>query len=448
MALSDLLNIQISIAAAKAQGFNGFGVPLILSHSPPAGFNPRTTRSYSSLTGVAVDYAATTPEYLAAQAFFSQTPQPPTLKIGAGTTKPTQQFSVSVPLVQANTNYNLNLIDTAGVTHLVSFASGATPSVASILSGLQTAITTLGLALNTAIVGGVTLTVTAQVAGTFWGLNVADLTLLAVAQTHADPGVAADLTAINAADSVWYFPIMLFPSTAVVQAVAAWAEPTGQKLYIQASLDSIIATTAKSGATDVAAVLQTAAYTRSSIWYNPFNTEFFDAGLIGVLATFAPGSYTAAWKTVAGVSPGQALTETWRTNILAKGANCYETIAQVNITEGATVAEGEYIDVVQFRDWLQNTMQIDLFNLFTSTPKVPYTDDGYGTVKAHLLADLQAGVDAGGLATFPKPSVSVPLASSRNAADRGARNFTGITFQGQLAGAVHAVNPLIGTLVQ
>ena len=61
-------------------------------------------------------------------------------------------------------------------------------------------------------------------AGDFFGIQVDDLDLLKCYQDHADPGVAADLTAIAKADRNWYGLVTLFNSEAIVLAAAAWVE--------------------------------------------------------------------------------------------------------------------------------------------------------------------------------------------------------------------------------
>ena len=48
---------------------------------------------------------------------------------------------------------------------------------------------------------------------------------------------------------------------------------------------------------------------------------------------------------------------------------------------GGKTGGGEWIDVIRFRDWLQNDMQVRVVNLLIVNPKIPYTDNGIGLGK-------------------------------------------------------------------
>jgi hypothetical protein len=80
LSVSDLVNVQVNVSPIAAQA-RGFGVLLIIGDSKVISAIERV-RTYSSLTGVAADFALTDPEYKAAQTYFAQIPQPTTLMIG------------------------------------------------------------------------------------------------------------------------------------------------------------------------------------------------------------------------------------------------------------------------------------------------------------------------------------------------------------------------------
>ena len=92
MPQSDIANVSISLQTGGLTQ-QGFGTGMLLGY--PTGWVERS-RTYSSITGVAADFAATTPEYKAANAYFSQTPRPEQLVIGRGALKPTMIFKVTV----------------------------------------------------------------------------------------------------------------------------------------------------------------------------------------------------------------------------------------------------------------------------------------------------------------------------------------------------------------
>jgi hypothetical protein len=83
---------------------------------------------------------------------------------------------------------------------------------------------------------------------------------------HADPGAAADLTAINLEDGSWYAILNMYNSKLMALAIAAWAEANG-KLYLCQAQDTPCEQTAAGGATDILASLKTAAYARTVGFY-------------------------------------------------------------------------------------------------------------------------------------------------------------------------------------
>lgn len=454
MALSDFINVQISIAAARATG-PGFGIPLILSSSATWA---NRVRSYSSAAGVAGDFAVTTPEYRSAAALFSQTPSVPIVKVGRANAVPTQAYSV-VPTAVNNTAYTVHIIDTAGVQHDATYTSTGAATLALIIGGLKTAIDAFGLALTTANVGpNVSLSITANAVGAWWSIWVDSSvtgTLMQITETEADPGYAADLGGINTEDANWYCLLSLFQSKAIIVAIDAWVEANGPKLYVARSEDGPIRDTALSGATDVAATLKGSAAFRTAVIYHAINHEMADAAFAGVFLPMISGSEMWAFKTLVGVTFDQA-TEGQRTNTLAKNANLVEQVASVNITNQGKVASGEWIDIVRFRDWLASDIAIRIYNVLVANSKISYDDDGIPKIAQCVKDSLKAGQRAGGIVKGdPDPNtptttynVSIPLAVNVSPSDHTARNLSLLSFSAKLAGAISTVNPLNGVITE
>lgn len=105
MPLSDIATINVTTTGAGVTRA-GYGVPLILSHT--AGWAERY-RTYSSLSAVNDDFAANTPEYLAAEAIFSQSPRVSRIVIGRAALVPTQKFSIGVNGIGTNTRYKVRV---------------------------------------------------------------------------------------------------------------------------------------------------------------------------------------------------------------------------------------------------------------------------------------------------------------------------------------------------
>ena len=115
---------------------------------------------------------------------------------------------------------------------------------------------------------------------------------------------------------------------------------------------------------------------------------------------------------------------------------------------------GEWIDIIRFRDWLKNNMQMGVFNLFVINPKVAYTDSGIGLIENAMKASLRRGQQIGGIAEdsfdengakTPGYTTSVPLAVTLSKEQKNNRNLPGCIFTAKLAGAIHATE-VKGTL--
>lgn len=94
---------QDSVGIARA----GFGIPLILSCN--ASF-PERVRLYTDLSGMAEDgFATTSPEYLAAQAMFSQSPHPETIAVGRAVGAPTLAYRLDISSVTEGATYTVTV---------------------------------------------------------------------------------------------------------------------------------------------------------------------------------------------------------------------------------------------------------------------------------------------------------------------------------------------------
>jgi hypothetical protein len=434
MPLSDIISMTISVQTLTvAQA--GFGVPLILSHT--ANWVERT-RSYTSDTAVLTDFASTTPEYKAAVKLFSQDPKPEKIMIGRAVNKPTQRWGIRVTQVLNNTAY---VVYVNGVP--ASFTSDANATNDEIITGVNAAITALVTSKpapsTTGTTGTITSVLTAAAPGDWHSIAVGDVNLLAIDQDHAEPGLAADLSAIKNENNSWYALVTLYNSKAYIQAAAAWVESNG-KLYGPTSQDTAIITTAyaNGSATDVATALRTSAYARTFVSYHPDNGAFLDAAWMGKCLPMAPGSETWKFKTLATV-PATSFTGTHQANLADKRCNYYYEVAGVNMTTEGIVSAGEFVDVVRFRDWLQARMMERIFARLVQLKKVSFTDAGVAIIEAEVRAQLSEGIEVGGLSDDPAPQVQVPRVANVSSADKGARRLTGIKFRAVLAGAIHSL---------
>lgn len=429
MALSDIVTVNItstSVGVTQA----GFGVPLLLSAN--AAWPTERVRFYTDVTGVAADFATTTPEYKAATAVFSQNPKVKRIAIGKLALKPTQRRTIT-PTAVNDAVYRVRVGST-----IHSFTADASATAAEIVTGLI-ALINAGTDTLTAT-GTTTLVLTGNTPGAWDDVEILDRSLMSLEQDHADPGVATDLDAIKLYDNTWYAIYNPYNSRAMGLAIAAWTE-ANEKLFILDTQDTPVENVAVGSATDVAATAKTSAYFRTSVWYHPSTGSMFGAALLGNLLPDEPGSETWAFKTLAGVA-AVSMSATQRLNVHNKYANTYQTEAGVNVTEGGKVAGNEWIDVIRLRDWTKARMQERVFALKVGNRKVPYTDFGANMIGGAVRSVLADGVKNKGYASY---AVEVGKVADEAALDRQNRIYKGCKWSAVLAGAIH-VTEINGTV--
>lgn len=443
MPLSDHVQLTITTTAVGLQQ-PGYGVPLILSAS--AAWSNRV-RFYTSLSGVSTDFPVTSsPEYLSASALFSQTPAPSQIAIGRLTNLPTQQYVINVQTVRNTYAYGVNVAGQGVTTTATSFTSSGGATNDTIVTGIVAALNAVTganyTAASTGSVGSKVCTVTANAAGNWFSLEINSPNItsddLRIKQTHADPGVAADLNAILLETSAWYAVWSNFNSNAVGAAIAAWTEANGAHIFIcQSNETGSIQTTVGNG--DLIDTLHTSAYTRTMGAYHPSPVSMFGAAWFGRVLPIQAGSESWKFKTLNGV-PAVQLTATHRTNLVARNGNSYQNISGLNITWEGTDANGGFMDVIRGIDYLSSDMQSRVFLVLTGQNKVPYTDQGISQIAAAVRASLKNAQQLNILSTSVDPVVTVPTAASlAGTTQKASRILPYVQFSATLAGAIHDV---------
>ena len=163
---------------------------------------------------------------------------------------------------------------------------------------------------------------------------------------------------------------------------------------------------------------------------------------------YQAGSETWALKRLAGVT-ASTMSATLEGQFLEQNASLFARhSSDLSVTRGGKVAAGEWIDVIRFRDWLQDAMQTNLVTMLVNRPKLPYTDEGLEVIAATMIKTLQEGVRAGGVIDWrddgegnqvPGYDVSVPRAAEVPFNIKASR-VANVGFTAYLTGAVHAVN--------
>lgn len=282
-----------------------------------------------------------------------------------------------------------------------------------------------------------TYTLTADVAGTPYSLSY-DTNQSTPIPTPTDT-ITNDLVAIMAENNNWYGLILTSRTQADQEEAASWAE-SNKKFSGYGSNDVNTIDQSLSGdTTSLAKKLKDASYVRSFVIYHPDAATIYpESAVFGQILPRDPGSYTVMFKSLAGIAVVY-LTDTQSTNARDKNCMIYTEIGGANITQEGQTAEGEYIDVIIFIDWLEARMTENVYSRFVNLPKIPFTDAGIAIVEAELKAVLQLGVDRTGIAEDPAFTVTVPLAASVSTTDKANRLLPDVEFEATLAGAIHAV---------
>lgn len=426
MSLESIVNVTISRETASVSRA-GFGVALVL------GINKGVlalSEEFTTLSSVLLKFNSASLEYAAAQALFAQSPGPTKIRIGRRDTSDTTVITVDTAV--DNTDYTCEINGTE-----FKINSGGSATIASIALALVTAIN-LGSEPVTALdnVDG-TYDLDADVASAPYTVltDVRQSSAFATGQTPAE-----DMADIQQESDDWYGLLYTDRTEADVLAIAAWTEAVKKVFGTSTDDADTVDTTDAADTTTLVAQLKAAGYARTFAFYHVnAATAFPEAALFGTILPLDPGSYTAAYKLLSGITV-DTLTETQQTNALAKNCNIYLTVGGRNLTKNGTVSEGEWLDNIIGIDWTQTRMIERIFGVLVTVPKVPFTDEGITGIEGEVVAQLQDGQAVGFLAIDPPYVTNVPKASEISAQSKALRTFDGMTWSATLANAIHIVD--------
>lgn len=170
---------------------------------------------------------------------------------------------------------------------------------------------------------------------------------------------------------------------------------------------------------------------------------------------------TMKFKTEPGVR-AEVITETQAAALKAKNVNTFVAYDNgTSIIQEGVMSDGTFFDERHGLDWLQNAVQTATWNaLYTSTTKIPQTDEGMHTLCTVIENVMVQAVDNGLLAPgkwnaagFGQINqgdmlskgyyIYCPPIASQSQADREARKSVPIQVAVKLAGAIHFVDVLL-----
>jgi hypothetical protein len=415
-----VVSTTVQISPTFPQSQVGLGVLLIIGNSARLPIGERI-RFYDDLDAVGEDFSTTDPEYVLAQAAFSQSPAPSTIAIGRRFTAPvagellgglsadkvladyTGIVNGSLDLTIDGTPIAATAINLTGAATLNAVATAIQGALAALQAGVTVVYDGSRFIVRSGTTGAASSVGFATPSGV--GTDLAPMLALRAADgaiSTAGAGtetVATSLDAIQAVNPKWYgFTFVSGTSDADIEAAAAWAE-SHMKMFGYVSSNGDIP--AIGSTTDLASVLSAAKYRRTigqwdpnggsgiaSIMANLFTTDF----------TQPNSSKTLKFKLEPGITPAN-ITETQREVLEDKQINYYTVFGDSAMFSPGVTASGAFADEVYALDSLQNDLQINVFGyVYTRPTKIPQTDAGVASIVQVIERVCQQYVRNGTLA--------------------------------------------------
>lgn len=227
--------------------------------------------------------------------------------------------------------------------------------------------------------------------------------------------------------------------------IAKYIEQTTDKIYF-ASYSIQNATAMEDGAfeTAVTSALESVKGLSRTVmfYYDNSDVKTPEAALVGETAGRVPGSFTYKFKTLKGLTP-VALSDA-KIKVIEK-ANSFtyvEAAGDYITSEGKTVG-GEYIDVIDGKDWVLQNIAYHVQKLKNTTAKLGYSNSDITKIENATIGVLEEAFGMGIIA--PKAdneesgdySTSFKTRNEMSEEKRAKRTYDGGTFTFALAGAIH-----------
>ncbi|MGQ0285861.1 DUF3383 family protein [Pasteurellaceae bacterium 22721_9_1] len=430
-----LVNVQIELGTTAIQGKSFSDMLILAKHSLATGRIMVVTDANQLLD---LGLPPTDPLYLATSAAFAQGSHVSQVFIGRvkanryeldlSEIKSGNKFKAKVQVL-TNGNYKSHDVEVS----FTSSASATTTALKSSLEGLSSPITVSA--------SGSTLTI--EPTGNA-DVVLTDIQGGVLTATYTENFTVA-LAACAKENNRWYGLGLASREQSEVLKVADWAEANG-KLFLTASADPNILV--PSSNTDLASVCKEKNYFRTAVMYShKAESEYPDMALMSYCFTFYPGAENWNLKKLAGVSHSPLAEGEF---IAAKNKNC-TTFENFNdsfsVTQGGKVAGGEWIDVIRFRDWLLQEIQINTTSaMINAYGKLPYTDAGIEVIGQSIRQALDLGVARGGIAPVELDEsgaevknyvITLPKAASVSDNNKALRILQDVKFSARLAGAIN-----------
>ena len=436
----------------------GFGTACILSGTTYAGAGTgwstsELTRTYADMDEVDDDWGASTPEYLAAQAYFAGDNPPDEVVIGKFGTAPALKYSIGVASGANSTIYRFTVNGTR-VTYTSDSSYLSTDD--EIVTGLKAAFDALAISGITSSLTGSAQSKRLQLlgdAGVYFHVSLHDtdgvnfgpgagalgrLNML-VQTAEPSPAVATQIANIRAQNDDWYALINPYPGLPINTAIATYIEGKEKFfLALEPSTDAI--TAVLSGATDLPAALKSLSFSDSMVLYHGKPVQFADAAWLGLMLPTNPGTDNWAWGTLTGVDP-TALSSTHIDNLEDKNGNYYQEVGGYKVTWDGKTADGTFADFTRwYAKLVQRWREEVAATLKAASPgKVPQSDKGIQVVYGALFSVIDTEADIEAIEPLDDTSLIAPLFANISAGNRAARIMSGFEANLVYTGATNTV---------
>ncbi len=480
--ISTTINLQPS--AAQAQNLSNL---LILGGSDVIDTTQRM-RTYGSASEVASDFGSTAPEYLAAVAWFGQSPQPTEVLIGRWAQTATHGRLVGGAISSANQAINLWTAITTGsfsvtidgAPHAITALNfSAVTNMNGVASAIQAALP-VGVVcvwdanynrfLIKSSTSGTTSSVsflTPEGSGTDISGMLAGLSTSSGAYTVAGIAAESAVSAVTLFDATfgqqWFGNFVCGAVDSDHLAIAAYIEAaSNQHAYgVNTQEANVLLST---DTTNIAYQLKQLGYNKTWVQYSSSSLYAVCSMMARLMTTNFQGNNTVIdlmYKQEPGIAP-----ENLNSSQISalEGFNCNVFVAYDNntqIIEPGVAASGQYIDTVYGTMALALDIQTNLYNLrYTSPTKIPQTDAGVHILKTGAEQTCEqyvangllgpgtwtnAGFGSLNQGDFLKKGYYVYVApiSTQSQAARSARQSPPIQIAAKMAGAIETVDVLI-----
>lgn len=167
------------------------------------------------------------------------------------------------------------------------------------------------------------------------------------------------------------------------------------------------------------------------------------AALVAKTSSKAVGSYTYKNQSLKGLNADLDITKSALTDYHAHGCNAYVHKTGYDVTSEGKLVNGEYIDILDAKDWIVTQIEYRTQQALITNDKVPYTNTGIDYLASICVDVLNEAYNNGMINTtddgLPDYSVNYAPRSETKASDREQRRYVEGKFSFSLAGAIHEV---------